>query len=382
MSETNVADQEVAAQPVADGQGEAAPDTVTNGQAGGQAEVKKADEPGGVDNVGAYKVRRMAPDEILLDSSLQHRDDAKGHDGLANPERAALYKELMDQGVEFPPPRVMATGKENVLFGGFHTLAAKVAQGKKLVEVKVYEGGWNDVLWASLGENIGPAQRTEKTLQNVAWALLESKKFKTRSDRSVAKHMGIPPSTFRRYKEKYLADQAARAAKGEAPPPEEKPDEVEYTRAGKPARQKVKKKRAGKGGKAAAKGAGGEGGAKAQDGLGNAVPEHLAEAFESGALLGSAEALAMVQHDLAEARKARLAFFLKDDVFEMLRRAEDLVRAAVPFAVCPACQGTCKVAGKACVPCGRNGYLSEAAYEDYTKASGGRRKRQHEEEGE
>jgi hypothetical protein len=112
------------------------------------------------------------------------------------------YTELMREGVVFPPVVVFHDGTDYWLADGFHRVAAaKRARPNQPIDVDVHQGTQSDAQWYSYGVNKTHGQRRNvKDKERAVKAALRHPGGASRSDREIADHVGVAPSTVSKYR--------------------------------------------------------------------------------------------------------------------------------------------------------------------------------------
>jgi len=118
------------------------------------------------------------------------------------------FADLMTDGVTFPPVRVWYDGSDYWLSDGFHRVAAAEGAGYAEVSVEVMDGTLADAKWDSCGANSGHGLRRTKAdlLVAIRHALMHPKSAAL-SNVAIAKHLGLPEPTLRRWRRRLCSDQ-------------------------------------------------------------------------------------------------------------------------------------------------------------------------------
>jgi len=132
-------------------------------------------------------------------------------DGGTQP-RAGLYQRHIDDladdmqaGAVLPPVDVMYDGETYWLFDGFHRWhATKAARGDNaIIEVRVHQGSQQDAQWASFAVNkTHGLRRTTEDKQRAIVAALKHPNGAARSNREIARHLGVDDKTVGAWREK------------------------------------------------------------------------------------------------------------------------------------------------------------------------------------
>lgn len=116
-----------------------------------------------------------------------------------NPAIVQEYAEAMESGAKLPPVTVMFDGATFWLIDGFHRFYACRRCNRTEIEAEVLNGELAEARWLSLAANKTHGLR--RTPPDIEKAV--SRAFKLRpdlSDRGIAEHVGISPSTVARYR--------------------------------------------------------------------------------------------------------------------------------------------------------------------------------------
>lgn len=132
-------------------------------------------------------------------------------DGGTQP-RAGLYQRHIDDladdlraGAVLPPVDVMYDGEIYWLFDGFHRWhATKAARGASaVIDVRVHQGSQQDAQWASFAVNkTHGLRRTTEDKQRAIVAALKHPNGASRSNREIARHLGVDDKTVGTWREK------------------------------------------------------------------------------------------------------------------------------------------------------------------------------------
>ena len=109
------------------------------------------------------------------------------------------YAQAMQAGAEFPPVQVVSDGAANWLVDGFHRFYAhrRIARGQ--IKAEVTTGLLTEAQWMSLTSNKTHGLR--RTNQDKAKAVIKALKMRPElSDRLIADHVGVVPTTVSKYR--------------------------------------------------------------------------------------------------------------------------------------------------------------------------------------
>ena len=113
----------------------------------------------------------------------------------------ADYAALMSEGVLFPPVRIWFDGKHYWLADGFHRVEAARRAGLQEIAIEFRNGTLQDAQWDSFRANATNGLRRSKAdLQVVVSRALVHQRATKLSTNCLARHIGIPESTLRRWK--------------------------------------------------------------------------------------------------------------------------------------------------------------------------------------
>jgi hypothetical protein len=295
-------------------------------------------------------------DAIRLDGGTQPR-------AAIDAETVREYVERMKAGDHFPPVQVYFDGTDHWLSDGFHRVKAVAEAGQTTIQADVWEGTRDDAFWMSLGANWThglPRSHADKE-RAVKSALAARPKL---SDRAIADHLGVSPSTVAKYRPTVQIGQSTErtgkdgrtintasigkttGAKAEpAAPPD--PNDIPLDMPNAPQ-------------SGAATAAGAPAAEVVTDRVGRAVEGKVAEAFRrrhemqalvlavmkvKSAVLKAVEAKDSLYTDILPAR-------FQADCGNVIRQ----LKAAMPYAACP----YCRAAG--CKACHGRGWVGELAW--------------------
>jgi hypothetical protein len=113
------------------------------------------------------------------------------------------YAALMKDLVEFPPVRVWFDGSSYWLTDGFHRVAAAESAGLTSVSAHIFRGTLSDALWDSCNANAQHGiRRSRADLAAIVERALAHPKARLMSNVEIAKHLGLPVTTIRRWRER------------------------------------------------------------------------------------------------------------------------------------------------------------------------------------
>jgi hypothetical protein len=135
-------------------------------------------------------------DDVRFDGKTQHR--AAVSQAVVN-----QYAALMASGIDFPPVTVWFDGHEYWLTDGFHRASAAQAIGWTSIRANVRYGTLHDAQWDSYAANsLHGLRRTHAEVERVIGLALKHSNSETLSNVQLAKHLGIPETTLRRWRQK------------------------------------------------------------------------------------------------------------------------------------------------------------------------------------
>jgi hypothetical protein len=118
----------------------------------------------------------------------------------ADPETVDVYTEAMRRGEEFPPGVVFFDGVAYYLADGLQRSFAALAAGRTTFPYEVLQGGQDDALLYSIGQETdagakAPLRRTNADKRNAVAVMLRHEKWSKYSARKIADHVGVDPKT-------------------------------------------------------------------------------------------------------------------------------------------------------------------------------------------
>lgn len=113
------------------------------------------------------------------------------------------YTELMKGGASFPPVRIWFDGTDYWLSDGFQRVEAAIRIGKPKILADVFCGTLDDARWDSYSANSQHgARRSEADIMLTLTRAVAHPRASHLSSNQIAKHLGIPEATFRRWKKR------------------------------------------------------------------------------------------------------------------------------------------------------------------------------------
>jgi hypothetical protein len=132
----------------------------------------------------------VALQDIRVDDGINQR--AGGIDDALVSEYAASIKDWIEQA----PVTLMREGAVHRLVDGFHRVAAARQAGLTEIPAVVLDGGYRTALLYATGCNrTHGARRTRADVQHAIRTMLADKEWGAQSDRWIAEHVGISPTT-------------------------------------------------------------------------------------------------------------------------------------------------------------------------------------------
>lgn len=133
--------------------------------------------------------------EIRTDGGTQHRE--------TDPSVIRQYAALMAAETRFPPLNVWFDGTYYWLTDGFHRLAAADKCGFRYVTAYIHNGSLEDAIWDSFCANSQHGLRRKRSdIVRLIERTLKHAKASSLSNVQIAKHLGIPEATVRRWRKR------------------------------------------------------------------------------------------------------------------------------------------------------------------------------------
>lgn len=138
--------------------------------------------------------------EVLPINSIR-RDGGTQTRLRVDPEVISDYAALMMGGTDFPPVRVWFDGLAYWLSDGFQRIQAAVQCGFEEVKAEIVAGTLDDAVWDSYGANSHHGvRRTRAEVSIIVGRALQHPRAVKLSNVQIAKHLGIPETTLRRWR--------------------------------------------------------------------------------------------------------------------------------------------------------------------------------------
>jgi hypothetical protein len=145
----------------------------------------------------------LAASVMSLRIALIRRDGGTQHRAAVDPRIVAEYAELMRDGAVFLPIRVWWDGENYWLSDGFQRVAAAEIAGLAEIAAEVRLGTRSDAQWDSYSANAVHGSRlTCAERQCVVRFALEHPNAAKTSSVQMAKHLHIPETTLRRWRQR------------------------------------------------------------------------------------------------------------------------------------------------------------------------------------
>lgn len=154
---------------------------------------------------------RPAPTTRIVRLSLTQICRERGTQGRAaiSPTVVDQYVALMRAGVEFPPVTVWTDGFENWLTDGFHRVIAAERLGWTEITAEVRPGSLEEARWDSFSANTTHGlPRSRADIKHLVSSALRHPKATPLSTNQIAKHLGLPEATVRRWRNRLLSEKA------------------------------------------------------------------------------------------------------------------------------------------------------------------------------
>ena len=151
-------------------------------------------QPGAAAVLRESQTIRLPTSEVRTDGRTQGRRSL-------NLEIVREYGALMKAGIEFPPVRVFFDGDVYWLTDGFHRLAATKELYRSEILAEVLYGTLSDALWDSCSANTTHGlRRNRRDIEVIITRALAHPNGLILSNNQIAKHLGIPEATLRRWR--------------------------------------------------------------------------------------------------------------------------------------------------------------------------------------
>jgi hypothetical protein len=140
--------------------------------------------------------------KLFLDIERIRRDGQT--EGRVAPSSTVIdeYANLMKNGFDFPPVRTWFDGENYWLSDGFQRLAAAESIGRNKIAALAFSGSRDDAEWDSFNANSLHGSR--RTKADIRWLIQRAAchaNASRLSSNQIARHLGIPEATFRRWRE-------------------------------------------------------------------------------------------------------------------------------------------------------------------------------------
>lgn len=123
----------------------------------------------------------------------------------------AEYADLLESGTTFPPVQVVSDGAVFWLVDGFHRYFAHRKLARKQINAEMITGLQEEAQWLSLAAN--KAHGLRRTNSDKGKAVIKALKMKPDlSDRAIAEHVGVAPTTVTKYRSEIEASRKRLAA--------------------------------------------------------------------------------------------------------------------------------------------------------------------------
>jgi hypothetical protein len=129
--------------------------------------------------------------------------------------RSSLVQEYalaLKSGVELPPVRLWFDGHDYWMSDGFHRLKAAQLCKAQNIPAEVHQGSRDDARWDSYSANAHHGlRRTTRELLGIVERALQHPNARCLSNVELAKHLGVPEPTLRRWRKRLspLTDERA-----------------------------------------------------------------------------------------------------------------------------------------------------------------------------
>jgi len=148
-------------------------------------------------------------------------------DGGTQP-RAGLIEEEVEEytfhlrnGADFPPIDVMYDGQHHYVYDGFHRLEAHKRAQKTAIAVRIQQGTREDAVWLSYRANItNGIRRNPHDRQRAIVGALQHPHSVELTDKAVAAHCGVDPSTISKWRKKLMDEGTLPAPEHDEPAPD------------------------------------------------------------------------------------------------------------------------------------------------------------------
>jgi len=141
------------------------------------------------------------PTETMLPIADIRRDGGtQPRDGMSE-DVVTDYVAALADGVQFPPVDVMFDGTHYWLFDGFHRVETYLRGGRMAISAHIYNGTLEEAQWRSYAANQSHGLRRSTADKGRAIrAALGHANGVSKSDREIAKHLGVDHKTIGKYR--------------------------------------------------------------------------------------------------------------------------------------------------------------------------------------
>ncbi len=268
-------------------------------------------------------MKKLRLDQIRIDGGTQQRS--------IDQDTIEAYVPFLDK---MPPVEVMQVDKEYFLWDGFHRYHTAIKKGIKSLPANIRTGELRDAVWLSLGANATHGKRrTSAEVRRIVRFVLDDPKWRKKSLRAIAEHVGVSSMTVQRIKKGDEGDNVTLL--------HEEDEEVYENNNRDPEPLK--------------------------DQVGTKVPKKITEVFlRRGKIIALIAKLDEVKRAVAamvEDKDAVAAWVNMPGFKADLANVRRNLKAATPYAVCPYCKAT----GTKCKVCKKHGFVGKLIYDNAPK---------------
>ncbi len=280
------------------------------------------------------------------------------------------YAEAWKEGVKLPPVTVFHDGKAYYLADGVHRVLAAMRAGLKDVPAEIQKGGRKEALWFAAGSNIGHGlKRTNADKIRAVEIALQLKP--NASDRDIAAHVGVSHHTVAKVRQVgkcppvptgTLSPRIGKDGKNYPPQPPMVPDPGPTPTEPPQDEDEPPRVQAGPPPSTPPPPPAPPEPEPVKDKLGRPIPEHLVPLWDRAReVQDGLTAISRVKCALEESQDQDDPLYAEVNhsaTIAALNQAYTSLKTALPYTVCPSCQGAEQVS-KSCRLCKGRGFVSE-----------------------
>ncbi len=286
--------------------------------------------------------QKVLIEAITLNAGTQQRQ--------LSPDVVSHYADLRSDGIELPPVEIIRTGKDDILWDGFHRIAVAKNLGENHIRANIQIGTERQAIWLSYKANSEHGfTRQPGATKFILEAIFADPEWSQMTVQEIARHVGCSRKHASQVKNEGGA-QPGGALLDKKQEPKNHPTGRASPNAAAGPRTETEQN------------------SPLQDDEGQDIPPHLADMFLSRSVIKERiNEIDKVKNSIENSiAGGNMTYALINGTtwLHAFNTFRFILKSAIPHAICPYCKGKC------CGACHNSGFLNKATWEAAPKNQG------------